>query len=170
MKNIWVDRKFNFKFDFSLYPEFIQRLEAIPEILESFVGPIPEDFLKIKRNHEWSIQENVGHLITTDDLFIGRLGDYESGAKSLRPADVSGTGTNEANYNSDKIDNLLKIFREKRLGYIQRLESTNSNVFSQSAWHPRLKKAMRLCDMLYFQAEHDDHHITKIKYLYQSFF
>jgi hypothetical protein len=170
MKNKWVDRKFNFEFDFSLYPEFIQRLMATPDILVSLIAPIPEDLLKIKENHEWSIQENVGHLITVDDLFIGRLDDYESGATELRPADVSGTGTNKANYNLDKIPNLLKFFREKRMGYIHRLESTNSDVFNKSAWHPRLKKPMRLCDMLYFQAEHDDYHINRIKYLHQSLF
>ena len=56
---------------------------------------IPQDLLKIKKKNEWSIQENVGHLITVDDLFIGRLVDYESGAKSLRPADVYGKATNK---------------------------------------------------------------------------
>ncbi len=170
MKNKWVDRKFNFEFDSSHYPEFIERLMATPSVLESFITPIPSDFLKIKANHEWSIQENVGHLITVDDLFIDRLDDYESCAKSLRPADVSGTRTNNANYNSYKIQDLLSKFREKRMEYIQSLERADSNLFSRSAWHPRLKKQMRLCDMLYFQAEHDDHHINKMKYLSQSYF
>lgn len=170
MKNKWVDRKFDFGFDYSHYPEFIERLMATSSILESIITPIPDDFLKIKENDRWSIQENVGHLITADDLFIGRLDDYESGAKSLRPADVSGTRTNDANYNSDKMQDLLSLFREKRMEYIQRLERADSNLFKKSAWHPRLKKQMRLCDMLYFQAEHDDHHLNKIKYLSQSYY
>ena len=168
MKNKWVDRKFDFKFNFSIYPEFIQRLRATPDILESLISSIPQNLLKIKISQEWSIQENVGHLITVDELFIGRLEDYESGATSLQPADVSGSRTNKANYNSDIIQNLLKIFREKRMGYILRLENTDSKLFNKSAWHPRLNKPMRLCDMLYFQAEHDAHHIDKIKYLYQN--
>jgi uncharacterized damage-inducible protein DinB len=170
MKKKWVDREFNFKFDVSLYPEFIERLEVTPFVLASLITPIPEDFLRVKENKEWSIQENVGHLITVDDLFIGRLDDYESGADSLRPADVSGAGTNEANYNSEKIQDLLKIFQEKRMGYIHRLETAKPDIFNQTAQHPRLKKPMRLCDMLYFQAEHDDHHINKMKFLYQSYF
>ena len=170
MKNKWVDRNFDFGFDYSHYPEFIERLMATPSILESIITPIPGDFLKIKENDKWSIQENVGHLITADDLFVGRLDDYESGTKSLRPADVSGTRTNDENYNSDKIQDLLSIFREKRMEYIQRLEKADSELFKKSAWHPRLKKQMRLCDMLYFQAEHDDHHLNKMKYLHQSFF
>jgi uncharacterized damage-inducible protein DinB len=168
MKNKWVDRKFDFEFNFSIYPEFIQRLRAMPDTLESLIASIPQDLHKIKINQEWSIQENVGHLITVDALFIGRLEDYESGAKSLRPADVSGSRTNKENYNSDIIQNLLKIFREKRMGYILRLENTDSNLFNKTAWHPRLNKSMRLCDMLYFQAEHDAHHLDKIKYLHQN--
>jgi len=168
MKNKWVDREFNFEFDCSIYPEFIQRLNETPDILDSLIKLIPYNLLKIKKNNEWSIQENVGHLITVDDLFIGRLDDYQSDAASLKPADVSGSGTNKENYNSIKIQDLLKLFREKRLGYINRLKNVNPNLFNKSAWHPRLEKPMRLCDMLYFQAEHDDHHINKIKYLHQS--
>jgi uncharacterized damage-inducible protein DinB len=170
MSNIWVDREFDFKFDYSHYPEFIERLMATPSILETILAPIPSDFLKIKENDKWSIQENVGHLITADELFIGRLDDYESGAKSLRPADVSGTRTNDANYNSANIEDLLSIFREKRMEYVQRLEKADPKLFKITAWHPRLKRQMRLCDMLYFQSEHDDHHLNKVKYLSQRFY
>jgi hypothetical protein len=36
------------------------------------------------------------------------------------------------------------------------------------ALHPRLKVNMRLVDMLYFQAEHDDYHLTRISELRRS--
>ena len=170
MKNKWVERNFDFEFDFSIYPEFIDRLMATPVILESIIAPIPRDFLRIKENNEWSILENVGHLITVDDLFNGRLDDFEAGADSLRPADMTGNRTNEANYNRGEIQSLLQIFREKRMAYIGRLEKIDSDLFKKSAWHPRLEKPMRLCDMLYFQAEHDDHHLNKIKRLSQNYF
>jgi uncharacterized damage-inducible protein DinB len=170
MKNEWVDRKFNFGFDYLHYPEFIERLMATPSILETLIKPIPGDFLKIKENDKWSIQENVGHLITTDELFLGRLDEYESGAKSLSPADVSGSRTNDENYNATSIEDLSRIFRENRMEYVQRLERLDSNLFTKTAWHPRLKIEMRLCDMIYFQAEHDDHHLNKIKFLSQSYF
>ena len=170
MKDQWVERTFNFEFDFAHYPEFIERLMATPFSLELLIQPIPGNLLKIRKNNAWSIQENVGHLILTDDLFIGRLDDYESGTKSLRPADVSGRRTDEAKFNTQAIQDLLHRFREKRLEYIQRLNNLDRTFFSQSAWHPRLERPMRLCDMLYFQAEHDDHHMNKIKHLHQSFF
>jgi hypothetical protein len=100
MKNKWVDRNFNFEFIFSIYPEFIHRVKATPNILDSLIKSIPHDLVTIKKNNEWSFQENVGHLITVNNLFIGRWVDYESDATSLRPAGVSGTGTNKDNYNS----------------------------------------------------------------------
>ena len=170
MKNLWINRKFDFEFDYMHYPEFIERLMATPSILKSILKPIPSSFLKIKDNDKWSIQENVGHLITTDELFNARLDDYEAGAKSLKPADVSGTRTNDANYNAAQIEDLLSIFDEKRMEYVERLEKTESELFKKTAWHPRLKMQMRLCDMLYFQAEHDDHHLSNIKYLSLSYY
>jgi hypothetical protein len=169
MNNKWIDRKFDFGFDASIYPEFIDRLRATPTNLESLLSPIPRTLLKVKNKDEWSIQENVGHLISADDLFTGRLDDYESGMTSLRPADISGAKTDKENYNSKDIENLLSIFEEKRLGYIHRLEKIDPYLFGESSWHPRLEKQMRLCDMLYFQAEHDDHHLKKIKTLQQRF-
>jgi len=170
MKNKWVDRTFNFEFGYSIYPEFIERLMATPIIIETILTPIPADFLRFKQNDEWSIQENVGHLITVDDLFSARVDDYESGAESLRAADVSGARTDKANYNADQIDSILETFRDKRMAYIERLEKLDVDLFQKSAWHPRLETQMRLCDMLYFQAEHDDHHVTKIKHLSQRYF
>ena len=108
--------------------------------------------------------------MVVDELFNERLDDYESGAESLKPADVSGTRTNDANYNSAQIEDLLSKFHDKRMVYVERLEQADSKMFKKTAWHPRLKIKMRLCDMLYFQAEHDDHHINKIKYLSLSYF
>ena len=79
IKEKWVDRKFDFNFDCSIYPNFISRLEATPDLLDFLILSIPGEYYIIKDDNDWSIQENVGHLITVDDLFIGRLDDYESG-------------------------------------------------------------------------------------------
>jgi len=163
MENKWVERKFEFDFDFKIYPNFIERLAATPDLLDILILSIPKKFYKIKNGKEWSIQENVGHLVSVDDLFIGRLDDYEKGASELRPADVSGARTEKEDFNSQEIKMLLQRFREKRMIFIERLDKLNDGMFKKVAWHPRLKKPMRLCDMLYFQAEHDDHHLHKIR-------
>ncbi|MDP8240406.1 MAG: hypothetical protein P9X24_15050 [Candidatus Hatepunaea meridiana] len=35
--------------------------------------------------------------------------------------------------------------------------------------HPRLNKPMRMVDSLYFEAEHDDHHLNVMKELVMHF-
>ena len=94
MIKIWAYRKCVFDSGFSIYPKFIERLNGIPIILESLIASIPVELHKINLDKEWSIQENVGHQIGVHDLFTRRLEDYESGAESLRPEDMSGSSTN----------------------------------------------------------------------------
>ena len=165
MEKSWVERKFDFDFDFKIYLNFIERLAATPDVLDILILSIPEKYYQIKNGKEWSIQENVGHLLSVDDLFMGRLDDYERGASELRPADVSGTRTEKEDFNSGEMKQLLRQFREKRMIFVGRLDQLSAGMFKKVAWHPRLKKPMRLCDMLYFQAEHDDHHLHKIRLL-----
>jgi hypothetical protein len=108
------------------------------------------------------MKENVGHLLTVESLFAGRLDDYITAAAELRPAQVNGRRTNRADYNSWKIEKIVADFRESRMAYLQRLHSFEPDFFKRKAWHPRLAQPMRVCDMLYFQAEHDDHHLRRI--------
>lgn len=161
----WIDRNFEFDFDASNYHQLIDRIRETPSRLESLLRSLSTEMLVRKDGNNWSIQENAGHLFTVDDLFIGRLDDYENNLEKLRPADMSGKGTYQANYNSRNINDILSEFRDKREAYVKRLENYDSSKFSQSAWHPRLEKPMRLCDMLFFQAEHDDYHLDKIQNL-----
>jgi len=163
MKNKWVEREFNF--ESTNYDSFIERLSITPSKIRSLISKTPDRVLITKNMNEWSIQENVGHLITVDKLFIKRLDDYQLGTDSLRPADVTGARTDKVNYNLKNIQNILEEFGEKRTKYVTKLKNLDDHLYYKSAWHPRLKQQMRLCDMLNFQAEHDLHHINKIKCL-----
>jgi hypothetical protein len=87
----------------------------------------------------------------------------------LRPADVSGRRTNEKNYNLEDLLTILNRFRSKREGFVAHLRRLKPGDFGWTAMHPRLNKPMRLCDMLFFQAEHDDHHLARIEELIQCF-
>jgi hypothetical protein len=37
------------------------------------------------------------------------------------------------------------------------------------AWHPRLKVRIRVLDLVFFIAEHDDHHLARISELKRLF-
>ena len=158
----WTDRKFEFDFPANSYTDFVKRLQSTPSRLETLVSEVTAEILIKKPDQKWSIQENVGHLLTVESLFAGRLDDYAAGAAELRPAKVDGSRTDLADYNSWHIEKVLADFRINRLAYLNRLNGFPADFFEKQAWHPRLAMPMRVCDMLFFQAEHDDYHLSKI--------
>jgi len=170
-KENWLEKKFDFDFPASKYVEFLQFLRETPEKIETLVNDLPEEMLIRRDGDSWSIQENVGHFLTAESLFLGRLDDYENNAPVLQPARFEDNPTDKANFNEKDIQWILNEFREQRAIYINRLDALNLDDFAKAILHPRLNKPMRLCDMLFFHAEHDRHHLTRIaelKYLWQT--
>ncbi len=165
----WIEREFNFDFPASRYTEFIEELKATPGIVEEFVAPLSAEVLVRRQGDAWSIQENVGHLSDLEEIWAGRLSDFEAGASELRPADVSNRVTHLADHNSRAIDDLLSSFRFQREKFLARLGKLSEDDFSRAALHGRLNVQMRLVDMLYFIAEHDDHHLDRMRSLSQEF-
>jgi hypothetical protein len=87
----------------------------------------------------------------------------------LMPADMSNKKTNLADYNSKDINDILKQFSAARNSLITKAESLDDIIIIRTAIHPRLNREMRLVDMLYFAAEHDDHHLAVIRNLIKNF-
>jgi hypothetical protein len=158
----WTDRKFDFNFPAELYPELIERLRGTPPRVEDRVKVLPAGTLTRRDGDRWSIQENIGHLLDLEELFNGRLDDFDRSLPALRAADMTNRKTQEASHNERTIESVLAGFRGARSKMIDRLEGSDAAYFSRTALHPRLNKPMRVVDMLYFQAEHDDFHLTRI--------
>ena len=165
----WVDRKFDFGFPASLAPELLERLRGAPARLAERVEGLPEDLLEQRDNDKWSIQEHVGHLMDVEELFIGRLDDYDNGLVELRPAEMTGRKTFEANHNEANIKAILLGLREERGKLVRRLDEMDTAGFAQVAHHARLNKPMRVCDMMLFEATHDDYHMVDITELFKKF-
>jgi len=158
----WIDRTFSFDFPSGLHPEIIERLRGTPARIEYRLRDVPADILTLREGETWSIQENVGHLIEVEFLFVGRLDDFAAGAGVLRPADMTNKRTFAAEYNECSLGNVLEEFRKVRAALVGRLEVLEPELFGRTSLHPRLKVPMRLVDSLYFQAEHDDYHLARI--------
>jgi uncharacterized damage-inducible protein DinB len=165
----WVDRKFEFNFPAGLYPELIKRLRGTPARLEERVATVPAFTVTRRDGDSWSIQENVGHLFDLEDLWLGRLDDYEKDMAMLRPADITNRKTTEANHNARAMNDILVAFRLSRLVTLNRLEGRGVEYFERSALHPRLKQPMRVVDLLFFVSEHDDYHLARISELIREF-
>ena len=114
------------------------------------------------------MQENAGHLLDLETLFSTRLDEYLAGAANLHAADMSNRKTYEAEHNCLTLESILTSFRESRTALVQRLEELPSDTFARVAHHPRLDVPMRLVDMLFFQAEHDDYHLARISELIKA--
>jgi hypothetical protein len=165
----WTDRTFQFTFPVEVYPEMIERLRGTPARLEDRVKWIAPEILTKRDRERWSIQENAGHLLDLESLVNGRLDEYLAGAKALHAADMSNRKTYEADHNQVSMQTILTDFREQRTQLVGRLENLDGQAFARVAHHPRLNVPMRLVDMLFFQAEHDDFHLARISELIRLF-
>jgi hypothetical protein len=165
MRIKWTDRRFNFDFPAGIYPEMIERVRGTPARLEDLVDGLAPETLTSQADGRWSMQENAGHLLDLESLVSQRVDEYVAGNDALHAADMSNRKTYEASHNDVPINTILNAFRNARSELVARLESLDADLFARSALHPRLNVQMRLVDMLFFQAEHDDYHLARISEL-----
>jgi len=161
----WTDRRFNFDFPAGIYPEIIERLRGTPVRLEELLDGLSPETLTTQADGRWSMQENAGHLLDLESLVSQRIDEYLAGNSTLHAADMSNRKTYEASHNNVPVTSILNAFRTARHDIVHRLESFDGDIFARAALHPRLNVLMRLVDMLFFQAEHDDYHLARISEL-----
>ena len=161
----WTDRRFDFNFPAAIYPEMIERLRGTPARLEDLFDGLTPETLTTQADGRWSMQENAGHLLDLESLVMQRIDEYLAGNSTLHAADMSNRKTYEASHNEVPVTSILKAFRSARHEIVHRLEGFDEDLFARTALHPRLNVGMRLVDMLFFQAEHDDYHLARISEL-----
>ena len=165
----WTDRRFSFDFPAGIYPEIIERVRGTPARLEDLLGGLSPETLTAQLGGRWSMQENAGHLLDLESLVSQRVDEYLAGNTALHAADMSNRKTYEASHNDVRVATILTAFRSARHDLTRRLESLDADIFARSALHPRLNVQMRLVDMLFFQAEHDDYHLARISEIKRTF-
>ena len=158
----WFERKFDFSFPAAKYPDIIERLRGTPVRLDERINSFAPDILTRRDGETWSIQENVGHLLDLEPLWLDRVTDILTGKATMREADLTNRKTHEADHNSVSIRKLTEAFREARYRFATRLDGLNEAGFAQSALHPRLQKPIRLVDLCLFVADHDDYHLARM--------
>ena len=71
---IWFERKFEFSFPVELLPNLCARLRGTPARLEEVLRGRSHTILVEKAQLKWSVQENAGHLLDLEPLWLsGRL-------------------------------------------------------------------------------------------------
>lgn len=165
----WTERRFDFSFPPGLYPNILERLRGTPARIEEMTRNLSPAVLTKKEGEAWSVQEHVGHLIDLEVLHEGRIDDFIEGKAELRAADMTNRRTHEARHNNNSLIILQDNFRAGRMHYVNRLENIDESIMMRVALHPRLNQRMRVVDMMYFVAEHDDHHLAIITRLVRKY-
>jgi uncharacterized damage-inducible protein DinB len=157
----WMERTFRFDFPLTDFPVIFSRLEGTLFRLSAVLITADEDYCSISAGG-WSIKEHLGHLFDLEDLWWTRLQDFLDGKALLTPADLTNTKTTEAGHNEKTLEKLMQQFTAERQRMLETAYSFDRSTLSLTSVHPRLQQPLRLLDLLYFVAEHDDHHLAKI--------
>lgn len=166
--SIWFERKFEASIPVSLLPNLLSRLRGTPARLEELVRDRAPHIMIAKFGVSWSAQEQAGHLLDLEPLWLARVEDFVEARDQLTVADLTNRRTFEANHNERPLDEILLDFGQARSRLVDRVEELDATAYEQAIPHPRLKTPMRLMDHLHFVAEHDDHHLARIWELVQS--
>lgn len=165
----WIKRQFTFELPLGMYGNVVERVRGTPARLEDLTRGLSGEVLTRRDGDKWSIQEQAGHLLDLEALGMKRLGDFEAGRETLTAADMTNRKTHEANHNANSIDNILSEFRKERMAFVARLDSYDEALVSRTSLHPRLNQKIRVIDLVFFIAEHDDHHLARVSELKRKF-
>jgi uncharacterized damage-inducible protein DinB len=158
----WLERDFAFDTSRWMFPHVVERVRGGPARLEDALRNLSETELTVRPGNAWSIQEEAGHLLDIEPLMLERLDQLISGASVLRAWDGTNEATWNANHNARQLQDILEAFRNSRQSFAGRLDSLPDELIERSAFHPRLKKPMRIIDLAFFVAEHDDYHLARV--------
>jgi uncharacterized damage-inducible protein DinB len=163
-KTPWFERKFPAIEDNGLFPTILERLDGTATRLTGKMKRINADLTHANEG-KWSIKKEIGHLIDLEPLWHERAMQIIRGEGHLLIADLTNQKTHQANHDDFSVSDLIKSFRKERHKLMKTLQNINDDDLEKEAIHPRLGTPMRLIDLAFFVAEHDDHHLAQITFL-----
>jgi len=164
----WIDHVFNLGINIGWTQNVMSRIKDCAERLEHHCGNLSDEQLSFKPGGKWSIKEHIGHLIDLEALWINRFLQFAEFVPELIHADMSNQKTEKADHNAQPIEHLVNAFKAEREKLINCYNELSMDVQKHEAIHPRIKMPMKPVDLLFFVAEHDDHHITTISQIKDS--
>jgi uncharacterized damage-inducible protein DinB len=156
----WLEYRWSFDFPVGMFRAIVERLRGAPARLEGAVHNASPERLTRRAGETWSAQEHAGHLQSVEALWHRRIEEYLRGEGTLTAADMENRATKGSNYNERPLEEILEGFRGARGALVRALDVLDLDAAARMAHHPRLNRPMRLVDMCFFAAEHDDHHLA----------
>lgn len=159
----WFDRQFNFGLGRKDFPALLSRMENAALKVKEITQGLSEDHLHFKPDGKWSIKEHIGHLWILERLWQTRFLEIKENKAEMSPADLSNAATDKALFNQRRLEHILSGFEQERQHTIRTLSAFDDDDFLYRLYHPRLNHPMTVADLMYFVAEHDDHHLHAIR-------
>lgn len=158
----WFERRFPPILDNGLLPVIMERLDGTAPRLRALLPA-----LERARPAEsgWSAAQQIGHLLDLEPLWLKRIHDLTRGEAVLSAADLTNRATHEGDHNQWPLPQLVERWESVRRELISALRAVTDADLERSAKHPRLGTPMRLIDHAFFVAEHDDHHLARLREL-----
>jgi uncharacterized damage-inducible protein DinB len=156
----WLDRRFGYEPPSGEFPMIVERLRGAPARVNALLRWKPPALLTRRDGDAWSAQEHVGHLLDLEPLWARRVEEFMTGVTTLTAADMTNRRTREARHNDRSLASLTAEFSVARSRLVSRLDAATDDDVVRTSLHPRLQRTMRLVDLCFFVAEHDDHHLA----------
>jgi uncharacterized damage-inducible protein DinB len=158
----WFERKFPPIEDNGLLPGILERLAGTPHRLRALLAGV-ERTSSVETG--WSLAQEVGHLDDLEPLWLQRASDIVEGRADLTAADLSNRKTHESDHDRWPLSEHISRFERSRAALVSRLREASADDLARASKHPRLGTPMRLIDLAFFVAEHDDHHLAVLRQL-----
>ncbi|MFM7678206.1 MAG: DinB family protein [Roseiflexaceae bacterium] len=140
----------------------IAKLSAFPARLHAFLAPLTDTQLTFRpHDKEWSILENIGHLIDIDRLYVERIDLMLSSERPhfapFNPDDQVTAGM----YQAKLLAELMATYTELRQATVAGLSTMAPDELTRVGIHTRFGEItiMRLVEIL---VNHDEVHYTQM--------
>ena len=161
----WPQRKFAFVHPAWMLADFVERLRGLLPRLDALLVGVDDSRARLQVDGKWSIAQNIGHLSDVEELWQQRLEDLKQGRKTYTPAVGSRFQELAKRHQERSVAETLQELKARRFRLVHALAQASPELQKSSAFHERLQVPMRLVDCAQFYAEHDDHHLIRIRRL-----
>ena len=161
----WAQRKFCFVHPPWMLADFVERLRGTLPRLGALIAGLDDARAQLQLEGKWSIAQNIGHLSDVEELWQERLEDLRTGRKTYTPAVASRFQELAKRHQERSVAATLRELEARRKLLVDALAQASPELQASSAFHERLQVPMRLVDCAQFYAEHDDHHLIRIRRL-----
>jgi uncharacterized damage-inducible protein DinB len=161
----WAERKFSFVHPPWMLADFIERLRGTVPRLEALLLDVNAADAHRQIEGKWSIAQNVGHLSDVEELWQERLEDLKQAKNTYSPAVGARFQELAKRHQASPIEEIIRELKDRRSLLVDALAQASPELQQASAFHERLQVQMRLVDCAQFYAEHDDHHLLRIRRL-----